>query len=136
MAGKSNFGDILGKWERICPDQVASTGDEDFGAGDQTGPSHRVSPAKLRADMTLDLHGLTVAEAEFQTSNFLAAARREGAKKVLIVHGKGIHSAGGAVLGKWLQTWLEKQKGLGARGPGSASEGGSGATWVVLKYQD
>ncbi|MFA7382510.1 MAG: Smr/MutS family protein [Desulfurivibrionaceae bacterium] len=46
----------------------------------------------------LDLHGCTAAEAEAATTSFLARARRNHLKTVLVITGKGIHSPEGPVL--------------------------------------
>ena len=55
-------------------------------------------------------------------------------KKILIVHGKGIHSSGSdPVLGEMVRKFIESDKRLGTSGHPDASGGGKGATWVILK---
>ena len=56
-------------------------------------------------------------------------------KKVLIIHGKGIHTTGtDPVLGKLVRSFIERDKRCGASGhPKNKAEGGTGATWIILK---
>ena len=58
-----------------------------------------------------------------------------GLKKVLIVHGKGIHTHGNdPVLGELVRKFIERDKRCGTSGhPKMKSEGGTGVTWVILK---
>ncbi len=44
----------------------------------------------------IDLHGMLAAEAEAEVVRFVRRAHKSGARRVLIVHGKGLHSEGGA----------------------------------------
>lgn len=46
-------------------------------------------------EATLDLHGLRAEDAERDTVRFVRAQHRRGARRVCIVHGKGLHSDGG-----------------------------------------
>lgn len=50
-------------------------------------------------EATIDLHGMTAAQAEKEVARFVRRKHREGARRLRIVHGKGLHSEGGAVLG-------------------------------------
>lgn len=80
---------------------VMREGDEVRGARSGTGES--VLRALLRDDArpeaSLDLHGMRAAEAEREVVRFVRAEQRRGVRRVLVVHGKGLHSNGGAVLG-------------------------------------
>ena len=58
----------------------------------------------------IDLHGCTGSEAETKTENFLARARRNHLKTVLIITGKGIHSPEGSVLKDVIETQLKIMK--------------------------
>lgn len=49
-----------------------------------------------RAEASLDLHGLRAEVAEREVVRFVRAEQRAGARRVRIVHGKGLHSPGGA----------------------------------------
>jgi len=44
---------------------------------------------------TLDLHNLTTIDAEIKISNFINKALQQNLSKIVIVHGKGLHSDGG-----------------------------------------
>ena len=95
---------------------------------------HSTNWAKLPIDDTLDLHGLTQDEAEKALETFIANAKRYGYRKVLIIHGKGIHSKdGNPVLAKLVRNFIERDKRCGASGHPKNSEGATGATWVVIK---
>lgn len=82
----------------------------------------------------LDLHGFTKEEASVQLYNFIERCRTRGFRKVLIVHGKGIHTKGGdAVLPELVRNFIERNKHLGMSGHPDQKDGGSGATWVIIK---
>jgi len=97
--------------------------------------------AKLRRgdpppEREVDLHGLSARDAEQRLAGELAEAERAGARCVLVIHGRGIHSQAGAVLREALPQWL-------ARGPHAErvmafaaaprSLGGPGATLVLIR---
>lgn len=84
-------------------------------------------------DASIDLHGMTVREAEQALMSFFAAAERSGCEKVLIVHGKGLHSSSEPVLAALVRRWLEARTSAGRSGHPDAANGGNGATWVLLK---
>ncbi len=84
-------------------------------------------------DAVIDLHGLTRDEAWLRLSAFFAAALRQGAEKVLVVHGKGNHSEGEAVLKKATRDFVERCSFAGECGQADSRSGGAGATWVILK---
>lgn len=55
--------------------------------------------ATVGADATLDLHGARAAAAADRVTRFVRDAQRAGVRRVLLIHGKGLHSdEGGAVL--------------------------------------
>lgn len=54
---------------------------------------------------TLDLHGLTVAEAHLQLETFLHRAQRSGWRIVEVIHGRGLHGGGGILRNK-TRYWL------------------------------
>jgi DNA-nicking Smr family endonuclease len=84
-------------------------------------------------DASLDLHGLTRDEAWVSLETFFETARRQGFEKLLVIHGKGNHSEGDAVLKQTVRQFLEQCPFAGETGPGSRELGGSGAVWVLLK---
>lgn len=89
----------------------------------------------MRPEARLDLHGLHQDEAEQTLERFITDCKLRGLRKVLIIHGKGIHSHGSdPVLGELVRRFIEHDKRCGASGhPKTKAEGGSGATWVLLK---
>jgi DNA-nicking Smr family endonuclease len=89
--------------------------------------------SRLPIDGTLDLHGMTVSDAMVNLELFFARAETSGWRKVLIVHGKGIHSKDGPILMDTVKRWLERRPSAGRSGPADAELGGGGATWVLLK---
>ena len=94
---------------------------------------HSVSAKKLPVDGTLDLHGLTAAEAESRLNVFFAKARKAGWRKVIVIHGKGIHSKEEPVLKKVVMDFIARSPMAGAHGIPGAADGGSGAVWVAVK---
>ena len=127
---KNSFADIFARWEKSPSSKNVrpEPRDEDYGA-----QQHSVSAKKLPVDNILDLHGLTAAEAESRLNNFFTKARKAGWHKVLIIHGKGIHSKEEPVLKKVVMDFIEKSPLAGAHGIPGIADGGSGAVWVAIK---
>jgi DNA-nicking Smr family endonuclease len=142
-----SFGKILNEWEKRggSPgnrdreelgrwlDRYPPPADEarEIDADEKTLES--VSPKKLRPQSVLDLHGLRGTEIEQALDVFIARCRRERVRKVLIVHGKGIHSSVEPVLGRKVREYLEKSPYTGAWGTARRDQGGSGAVWVMIR---
>ena len=129
-----NFGDILDKWESSQKNQII---DKDAAAQKleaQKNASRSSFIQKLAPQDTLDLHGMTQDEAWKALNDFVANARRRGLQKILIIHGKGIHSTdSGGVLGSVVKKFIEGDQRLGASGKADKFHGGSGATWVAVR---
>jgi len=89
----------------------------------------------MRPEATIDLHGLHQDEAEQQLNYFIGNCKAKGFHKVLIIHGKGIHTTGtDPVLGELVRKFIERDNRCGTSGhPKTQAEGGKGATWVILK---
>lgn len=90
---------------------------------------------KIHVEDTLDLHGATVERGIAELKKFLIEARRLGRRCVLIVHGRGLHSEGGAPLREAvLAELLGPLSGLvHAMSSASPASGGDGATYVMLR---
>lgn len=89
---------------------------------------------EMRIEAKLDLHGLHQDEAEQRLSWFISDCKRRGLRKILIVHGKGIHTTGSdPVLGEVVRRFIEHDKRLGMSGHPDRNMGGNGATWVIIK---
>lgn len=103
-----------------------------------TVPAHTVHPTgrdieRMPTDAMLDLHGMTIVEAEIALNSFFATAERSGCRKLLIVHGKGLHSESEPVLAAFVERWLARRASAGRSGHATRENGGRGATWVLLK---
>lgn len=126
-----DFGEILRLWDASAG-QPPVTKERDEEVQEAAGLSRRQAEA-LPIDARLDLHGLTSAEAEAALSAFFSEAERAACRKVLIVHGKGLHSSSEPILGRVVSRWLERRASAGRTGHPDAANGGKGATWVLLK---
>jgi DNA-nicking Smr family endonuclease len=85
----------------------------------------------------LDLHGMTQAAAREALSSFIVESVRRGLRSVLVVHGRGLRSAGGhPVLKHATAHWLSHGTIGGhvlAFATACPSDGGAGATYVLLR---
>ncbi|MDX9783799.1 MAG: Smr/MutS family protein [Spirochaetia bacterium] len=91
---------------------------------------------RMRPQASLDLHGKTKSEAGQAIDSFIADAQRQGFEKVLIIHGKGLHSEAEPVLAIHVRKVLEKNPLVGAFGPAAKDSGGRGATWARIRSAD
>jgi DNA-nicking Smr family endonuclease len=105
---------------------------ETAGTG-ESAPERRRRLLAKRADAVLDLHGLTRDEAWCSLEDFFNSGKGQGFEKLLIIHGKGNHSPGEAILSRTVREFIERCPFAGESGHGSAVSGGSGTTWVLLK---
>ena len=129
-----NFGDILDKWEKSAKTQVFDKDAAQEKAAAQKNASRASYIKKIAPQDSIDLHGMTQDQAWKALNDFVAAAKMRGLQKILIIHGKGIHSADSeGVLGGLVQKFIQGDQRLGASGKADASHGGSGATWVAVR---
>lgn len=85
----------------------------------------------------LDLHGLTREQARVQVANFVQKCHQQGKRCVLIVHGRGMRSAGNIpILKNKLAAWLTRGA-IGRKVLAFTSarpyDGGTGAVYVLLR---
>ncbi len=127
---KKSFADIFAQWEKSSSSKKVKPGtrEEEYETH-----QHSANVKKLPVDGTLDLHGLTAAEAENQLQYFFTKAKNAGWRKVLVIHGKGIHSKEEPVLKKVVMNFIASSPLAGAHGTPGISGGGSGAVWVAVK---
>ncbi len=90
---------------------------------------------KAHLEATLDLHGCTIDIALGQLRQFLFESKRLGRRRVLVVHGKGLHSDHGAplreaVLGELLGAASGLVHALASAAP---TDGGEGATYIMIR---
>jgi DNA-nicking Smr family endonuclease len=125
-----SFGDILKRWEQ-GGGQVRIV-DKDASAGDSPSLA-RLSPRRQRTEAAVDLHGQTQEEAWQSISAFVERSVVQGLRKILIIHGKGLHPGANGALADLTRRYIETDDRLGASGHPGAKDGGTGATWVVIK---
>lgn len=83
---------------------------------------------------SLDLHGMTVAEAKPQVAAFLEMAHARDHRCVKIIHGKGLRSRHrGPVLKNKLAVWLKRRQDVLAYVSAPQRDGGTGAVYVLLR---
>ena len=107
------------------------------GAGDPA-QDKRVSRRRMAIDRRIDLHGMTQIAAEVALTAFLAAARKDGCRCVLVITGKGGISRRG-VLHSRFSEWVNSEmiKPIVARAaPAHQKDGGAGAWYVFLKRKN
>jgi len=138
-AKSDTAGDGLSPEKKINPMDawLRTTGVYDKDAAD-SGRQHSAQEKRRRLrnkkpEAQLDIHGQTRDEAWLSLESFFAESRGKGLEKILIIHGKGNHSAGEAVLKRTMMEFIEHCPYAGESGKGKASTGGEGATWVLLK---
>jgi DNA-nicking Smr family endonuclease len=90
----------------------------------------------VAVELRVDLHGLHGSEARDAVREALLDAAAAGRRCALVIHGRGRHSQGEAVLKESLPGWLAEPP-LGEQVMAFASaapaDGGSGATYVLLR---
>ncbi|MFT3707942.1 MAG: Smr/MutS family protein [Archangium sp.] len=126
---------------------VSGQGEFDLADSDEfvEGSVHGFDPnvmKKLRAgDFTinaqLDLHGLTRDDAKLKLEGFVQKARIDGHRCVLVITGRGLHSAGQIPLLKTgVQEWLargKQHKQVLAFCTARPKDGGAGAVYILLR---
>jgi len=129
MEKKVNFGDILAEWL-----QNNKITDKDANAEKTYVPvENKRRLLRANPDDILDIHGLTGEKAWITLDHFFTNARDRGCKKLRIIHGKGNKSQGKTVLGSVVRKYIEKCPFAGESGYEKSANGGTGATWVLLK---
>ena len=139
---------LNGKPETIdVYDKDAASEKEENSGGASFRGQRRHRLLRKKPDDSIDLHGLTRDEAWAALETFFENSRRNGCEKLLIIHGKGNHQSrppadvplnedlrlGEAALRDLSRRFIELCPFAGESGHSSAREGGTGATWVILK---
>jgi len=99
----------------------------------------RLRAGKIRPELTVDLHGLTRDEAFARLCNAIAGAAVAGNRCVLVIHGRGHHTADGrSVLKDSLADWIVRPP-LANRVMeycvAQSRDGGVGASYLLLREQ-
>lgn len=149
------FGDILDQWDKRSGKKPPSRGEQSDWAqqldrylpqekeADRPQASvprlsareERLVRERAKIEDELDLHGCQKAEALNLLQAFLQASVQAGLRKVSVIHGKGLHSQGEAVLKTAVRTALDQSRLVMDWGEGQRREGGSGAVWVWLSVR-
>jgi DNA-nicking Smr family endonuclease len=98
----------------------------------------RLKAGDPRAEARLDLHGRSRAEALAALERFVAGAREQGRRCVLVIHGRGAHSSDDApvikpLVWRWLAASAQAAAAVLAFASARPGEGGDGATRVLLR---
>jgi DNA-nicking Smr family endonuclease len=123
--------DPVTAWLRVNGVYDKDSDDEDDDRGKNQERRRRLRAKK--PDAVLDLHGLNRDDAWAAMGVFFEESRRQDFEKILLVHGKGNHSEGEAILKRAVLQFIENCPFAGESGQPNAELGGSGATWVLLK---
>jgi DNA-nicking Smr family endonuclease len=142
-----DFGDILNQWEnrkkpetnrlknyidRYLPD-TKNKKEKDLYCQEELPGEAQARRRNLPPQRTLDLHGMRLKEALQAVELFLKQCKKDGIRKVLIIHGKGKHSTEPAILGKKIKEYIQKSPYTGEYGIPAKKDGGSGALWVFIR---
>jgi len=140
-----DFGDILKKWEHGRSHTSKNNSmnawleenevyDKDSSAQKTSVPGEkRRRLMRIQPDDIIDIHGCTSEKAWLLLDQFFTNARDNGFEKLRVIHGKGNHSQGEAVLRQTVCRYIEQCPFAGENGFEKSANGGAGATWVFLK---
>jgi DNA-nicking Smr family endonuclease len=121
------------------PITLYETGEYVEGIAYDTDPrlARRLRDGEFAIQAYLDLHGYVVREAKEVFHQFLMEAINAGQRCVLIIHGRGHHSASDEpVLKKQVQTWLSQgslSRWILAFTSARPCDGGAGAVYILLR---
>ena len=129
-----SFADTYKQWNEVSDEKKAL--DRAMKEKRESKPNYR-SLTALRAmepEVTLDLHGMKVQEAEESCAVFLKDCASKRLKKVSIITGKGLHNKTGFSLLKEAALTAIRLSGVVTEAyTPKAQYGGSGAIWIILK---
>lgn len=85
----------------------------------------------------IDLHGMTLSEAEEAFRLFFQEAMKKRLFCIKVIHGRGLRSQKGPVLKEALKAWLQSKfrKRILAYSSAKDCDGGLGATYIILRSQ-
>lgn len=118
---------------------IAEHGIEDKDSLSQSGKTYKKSISQKRKDRetVIDLHGKREEDAEKIFRNAIINSKKAGVKKLLVIHGKGLHSdpLEGPVLKKLVDSMLsyEFKNIIREFYPAPYNKGGTGATIIILR---
>jgi DNA-nicking Smr family endonuclease len=100
--------------------------------------AERLKRGQLPIEGTLDLHGLTQAEAHRRLDAFIGAGFGAGRRCLLVITGKGVARPEAGILREMLPRWLNEAPNRGrvlAIARAQPRHGGTGALYLLLKRQ-
>jgi DNA-nicking Smr family endonuclease len=105
------------------------------GPGVTRDTARRLHRGEFAVQDSIDLHGMTEAEAEEAFAGFFKDAVRKGLFCVKVIHGRGLRSPAGPVLKEALRKWLlgPYRRRIRAFATARDRDGGLGATYVLLR---
>jgi DNA-nicking Smr family endonuclease len=97
--------------------------------------AQRLHQGNFAVQDSLDLHGMTLIQAEEALYVFLKEALQKRLFCVKVIHGRGLRSPAGPVLKEAVQKWLHGvfRKQVLAYSTAKDSDGGLGATYILLR---
>jgi len=102
--------------------------------GIQNNIYRKLKKGQFNTDAELDLHGMTVAQAQDALAHFIHTSRIANDRCVRIIHGKGYGSSNrGPRLKPMVNQWLQKRNEILAFCSARPADGGTGAVYVLLK---
>lgn len=129
-----SFADTYKQWNAVTDEKAALANSKKEKREEK--PNFR-SVSALRAmepEVTLDLHGMKVLEAEEACATFLKECSSNGLRKISIITGKGLHNDKGFSLLKDAALSAIRLSGVVSEAyTPKAQYGGSGAVWIILK---
>ena len=131
-----SFADTYKQWNEVSDEKAALA--NSMKEKREEKPAYR-SVSAMRAmepEVTLDLHGMKVQEAEEACTTFLKDSSANGMKKIAIITGKGLHNDKGFSLLKDAALSAIRLSGVVTEAyTPKAQYGGSGAIWIILKQK-
>jgi DNA-nicking Smr family endonuclease len=103
-------------------------------AGVDRATAERLKRGRYPVEASLDLHGMTQAEAHRALADFIPRSRAGGRRCLLVITGRG--RMGGGILKAAVPRWLgepELRRHVLAIAPAQPDAGGSGALYVLLR---
>lgn len=101
--------------------------------GVQHGVFKNLRLGKYSIDSRLDLHRLTVSQAQLQVSRFVNDCMKHDIRCALITHGRGENREKPALLKSCTNHWLQQMDEVLAFHSAQPQHGGTGATYLLLR---
>ena len=129
-----SFADTYKKWNEVS-DENSALANSMKEKREEKPNFHSVSALRgMEPEVTLDLHGMRVLEAEEACASFLKESSSKGLRKISIITGKGLHNDKGFSLLKEAALRAIRLSGVVTEAyTPKAQYGGSGAVWIILK---